>query len=384
MSHYLRSFALILVMSSGLVVYPVAAAQSAPAAQAPKPVDLDGILAKAMAGTATPALGALVIRDGKVAEYAVHGVRRNGHAGKVARDDAWLIGSTAKPMTAALLARLVDKRVIAWDATLATLLPDMAAAMRPEHRTVTLEQLLSHRSGLTENLRDATALDGFFTDTRPLPEQRAALVRAALAEAPAAAPGSEFVYSNTGFLVAALIAERATGKHFEDLMRDEVFQPLGMSSAGFGPVPKGGIHGHRAGKPAGPMLKSDDGVPMVYTSAGNVHMSLQDWARFCIDQVAGSRGGGTLLSAASYRRMQTAQPGSGAGMDWGIQDSIAGRKGPVLVHGGSDGNWLAWVVLFPTTRSGALVIANAAGDMGADKATHAVVGALLPGLGTAK
>jgi len=115
-----------------------------------------------------------------------------------------------------------------------------------------------------------------------------------------------------------------------------------------------------------------------------VHMSLQDWARFCLDQLAGSRGEGALLSPASYRLMQTAQPGSAAGLDWGVQDSIGGRSGPVLVHGGSDGNWLAWVVLFPASRSGALVIANAADDMGADKATHAVVAAILPTLSTAK
>src|SRR6476469_3764724 len=100
------------------------------------------------------------------------------------------------------------------------------------------------------------------------------------------------------FLIAALISERATGKHFEDLMQDEVFRPLGMTSAAFGPVPDYGIRGHRAGKPVGAMLKSADGVPMVYSSAGNVHMSLQDWARFCLDQLAGSRGEGALLSPA--------------------------------------------------------------------------------------
>lgn len=385
LTHYLRSFALLLALSPGFLISPSAHAQDTEqATQASKPVDLDSILAQVMAGTATPSLGALVIREGKVAEQAVRGMRRNDRAEQVRLDDAWLIGSTAKPMTVALVARLVDKGVLSWDGTLAALLPDLARAMRPEYQTVTLKQLLSHRSGLAENLRDEKALDAFFTDTRPLHEQRLALVGAALAEKPAAAPGSEFIYSNTGFLIAALISERATGKHFEDLMQDEVFNPLGMTSAAFGPVPDSGIHGHRAGKPAGPMLKSEDGVPMVYTSAGNVHMSLQDWARFCLDQLAGSRGEGALLSPASYRLMQTAQPGSGSGLDWGVQDSIGGRNGPVLVHGGSDGNWLAWVVLFPASRSGALVIANAADDMGADKATHAVVGAILPSLSTAK
>lgn len=355
-----------------------------PAALAPQSLDLDKVLAEAMTGTATPAMAALVIRDGKIAEHAVRGVRSNDRAKAATLDDAWLIGSTGKPMTAVLIARLVDRGVLSWNRTLASMLPDLAASMRPEYRSVTLVQLLSHRAGLPENLLDSKALDAFFTDTRALPRQRIALVREALTEAPVAAPGKEFGYSNTGFLIAAVIAERATGRRFEDLMREEVFKTLGMASAGFGPVPAGAIRGHRAGKPAGPMRKSEDGVPMLYTAAGNVHMSVQDLARFCLDQLAGSRGRGKLLSPKSYRLMQTAQPGSGSGMDWGVQDSIGGRKGPVLVHGGSDGNWLAWVVLFPAANSGVIVIANAAEDMGADKATHAVVAAILPTLAAAK
>lgn len=385
MAHYARSLALLIAIAPAyLVSTNVYARGTTPASHAAKPVALQTVLASAMKGTRVPALGALVIRDGKISQTAVRGVRRNDRTQSARVDDAWLIGSTAKPMTAALIARLVDKGVLSWDAPLSKLLPDLADHMRPEYRAVTLTQLLSHRAGLAENLQDAKALDAFFTDTRPLGEQRLELARAALAEAPTATPGGEFVYSNSGFLIAALVAERAAGRPFEDLMRDEIFQPLGMTSAAFGPVPGAGLHGHRAGKPAGPMLKADDGVPGVYTSAGNVHMSLRDWARFCIDQLEGSRGKGVLLSAASYGRMQTAQAGGGAGLDWGVQESMGGRKGPVLVHGGSDGNWLAWVVLFPKSNTGALVIANAADDMGADKATHSVVGALLPGLSSAK
>lgn len=348
-------------------------------------VDLDVVLTAAMEGTATPAIGALVIRDGRIEQLAVRGVRRSDQSGAVDAADTWLIGSTGKPMTVALIARLVDQGVLDWSAPLSEMLPELSGRMRPEYRAVTLVQLLSHRSGLPENLTDATLLDAFFTDTRPLSQQRMALVAAALKEAPAAAAGGEFTYSNTGFLVAALIAERKTGKTFEALMEQEVFEPLKMASVGFGPTPEGQPRGHRAGAPVlQAPAKSDDGVPMVYTAAGNLHMSLHDWAQFCLDQLAGSQGRGALLSPASYRLMQAAQPGSPSGMDWGVQDSIAGRQGPVLVHGGSDGNWLAWAVLFPKSGTGVLVVANGAADMGADQATHKVMGALFPGLSPAK
>lgn len=369
-----------LVLSASLTAK--AASPEAPTTQAGK---LDAVLAAGMEGTATPAIGALVMRDGKVEQLAVRGVRRNDRTASVAADDTWLIGSTGKPMTVTLIAKLVDRGVLAWNTPLSEMLPDLSGSMRPEYRSTTLVQLLSHRSGLPENLTDTKLLDAFFTDTRALPEQRLALVTAALKEKPAAAAGGEFTYSNTGFLVAALIAERKTGKTFEALMQQEVFEPLKMASVGFGPTPDGQPLGHRAGAPVTHApAKSDDGVPMVYTAAGNLHMSLHDWAQFCLDQLAGSQGHGALLSSASYQLMQTAQPGSPSGMDWGVQDSIAGRKGPVLVHGGSDGNWLAWAVLFPQSNTGVLVVANGAADMGGDQATHKVMGALFPGLSPTK
>lgn len=346
--------------------------------------DLKARIAQAMQGTTTPAMGVLVIRDGKVAEHAVQGVRRNDAAPPATIDDQWMIGSTGKPITVAMIARLVEQGVLGWDTPLSTLLPDLAAQMQPAYRDVTLVQLLSHRAGLPENLTDAAALDAFFVDTRALPVQREAYVKAALAEAPMHPPGTEFAYSNSGFLIAAVIAERATGKEVEALMQREVFQPLGMTGAGFGPTPAGQPLGHRGGKPVTKApQKADDGVPPIYTAAGNLHMRLQDLALFAIDQLAGSQGKGTLLTPASYALMQTAQPGSGSGLDWGVQPSIAGRQGPVLVHGGSDGNWLAWVVLFPGQNNGVIAIANAAEDMGADQATMGVLGGLFAELAPA-
>jgi len=346
--------------------------------------DLKTRIAQAMHGTTTPAMGVLVIRDGKVAEHAAQGVRRNDAAPPVTIDDQWMIGSTGKPITVAMIARLVEQGVLGWDTPLSTLLPDLAAQMQPAYRDVTLVQLLSHRAGLPENLTDAAALDAFFVDTRALPVQRKAYVKAALAEAPVHPPGTEFAYSNSGFLIAAVIAERATGKDVEALMQSEVFQPLGMTGAGFGPTPAGQPLGHRGGKPVTTApQKADDGVPPIYTAAGNLHMRLQDLALFAIDQLAGSQGRGTLLTPASYALMQTAQPGSGSGLDWGVQPSIAGRQGPVLVHGGSDGNWLAWVVLFPGQNNGMIAIANAAEDMGADQATMGVLGGLFAELAPA-
>jgi CubicO group peptidase (beta-lactamase class C family) len=361
-----------------LVLLGACLVSAAAVARTPSRDDLDKVLASAMAASKTPAMGVLVIRAGQVAGSAVRGVRRADRSDPVQIGDQWLIGSTSKSQTVAMIARLVDRGVLSWDAPLSSLLPDLTGKMLPEYRAVTLTQLLSHHAGLPENVADLTFFEAFFNDPRPLPQQRLAYIEHALREASIYTPGTDFGYSNTGFLIAAAIAERATGLPYEELVRREVFQPLGMTTAGFGATDEGQPSGHNDGKPIGPSN------PLMFAPAGNIHMSLPDWSKFCLDQLAGAKGQGRLLSPASYRLMQTPQPNGPTGLDWGIQPSIAGRQGPVLVHGGSDGYWFAYIILFPGTGNGILVADNASPDMGGDAAAQAVLAALLPGLAPAK
>jgi CubicO group peptidase (beta-lactamase class C family) len=335
--------------------------------------DLGATLKSALAGTQTPAVTALVMRDGKVVESGVTGVRRNDRADPAQPDDVWLIGSDAKPMTAALIARLVDRGTLSWDTPLSRLLPELADGMRPEYRDVTLVQLLSHRAGLPHDISDLNFFNTFFAETRPLTQQRLAYLAAALKDAPAG-PAGKFSYSNTGFLLAAAVAEHATGLSYETLMRREVFAPLGMASVGFGITGEGQPQGHHGGKVA----TLADANPPMFAPAGNLHLSMADWAKFCLDQMDGYHGGGKLLKPATYRMTETRLPGAETGLAWGVADAIAGFEGPGLTHAGSDGNWYALVALFPETRSGVLVAANAGEDMGGDKADKAVLKALLP------
>jgi CubicO group peptidase (beta-lactamase class C family) len=347
------------------LVTGVAAAQDTAAADA---------LDSAMRGSAIPAMAVLEMRDGQVAHEAVRGVRRNDGPDPARPDDVWMIGSDAKPMTATLIAKLVDRHVLSWTAPLSTMLPTLADKMRPEYRGVTLLQLLSHHAGLPHDFSDESVLLPYFHDTRPLPEQRLEYLAKALGEAPVAAPGTKFEYSNTGFLLAAAIAERATNVPYETLVRREVFEPLGMRSVAFGSMHANQPQGHLDGKPA----KLEDTNPDLIAPAGNMAMSLRDWSAFCLDQMAGAQGHGKLLTQASYRLMQTVQPGGGsAGLGWGIQPNLAGHAGPVLMHAGSDGTGYAAVALFPASGRGLLVAANASDEMGGAKGARDVMMALM-------
>jgi len=361
----------------------VAAFTLAAAAAAAPSDELSAAIASAKSGSNVPAVGAVILRDGAVSAQAVLGVREAGGAAAVTLNDVWLIGSTGKVMTVAMIARLVERGLLAWDTPLDAMLPDMAKSMRPEYHKVTLVELLSHRAGFARDLCDEKTMAQFFRDGRPSAAQRLRYVAAALTDKPEAQAGI-FSYSNAGFIVAAVIAERAAHASYEELMGAEVFKPLGMTRTGFGNTGEGQNRGHQHGKPMRHMASLEDGAPRMYAPAGFLHMSLEDWARFNLDQLAGAAGKGKLLSPASYRLMQTAQPGSPAGLDWGVQQSIAGRQGPVLVHQGSDGNWLAIAVLFPEQGTGALMVANAGPDMGGEKVLMGLAGKLFVQLSPAK
>lgn len=340
--------------------------------------DLGPVLVKAMEGTKVPAMAMLEMRHGQVTDEGVAGVRRNDRPGPARIGDNWHIGSDGKPMTATLIARLVDQGVLSWDAPLSQLLPELSAGMRPEYRSVSLRQMLSHRAGFDHDVKDTDFFMAFFADKRPLPAQRLAYVTRALSEAPVAPPGTKFSYSNTGFLLAAVVAEHATHRSYEALMRSELFAPLGMTGVVFGATREGQPQGHVNGAPAA----VKDGNPDMFAPAGNMNMSLGDWSRFCLDQMAGPRGQGRILKPETYRYMQTPVTPGESGIAWGVQDKAVGRKGPALVHGGSDGTWYALVVLYPESGDGMLVAANAGEEMGGDAATKAALSAVAPTLST--
>ena len=124
--------------------------------------------------------------------------------------DVWHIGSDGKAMTATMVSRLVDKGVLHWDTPLDQMLPELAADMRPEYRKVTLLQLLSHHAGLPHDYHDDNAVAPFYTDKRPLREQRLAYLKLAVTDAPVNTPGTAFSYSNTGFVLRCRWGSRNT------------------------------------------------------------------------------------------------------------------------------------------------------------------------------
>jgi CubicO group peptidase (beta-lactamase class C family) len=335
---------------------------------------LKSTLGNLTATSGLPAMAAAVVNAQGAVFSAASGVRRKGAADPVTVRDAWHIGSDTKAMTAALYARLVDRNKARWGATLPDLFPSLAAGMDPAWRAVSIEQLMSHRAGLDDV--GVPWLIAARADKRPLIEQRLATARDKLSKPPAK-PVGQFSYANVGYIIVGSAIEQILKTPWEEAIAAEVFQPLGMRDAGFGP-PKGEApQGHRLNPLTGALTAMGDGPaadnPAALGPAGTVHVTLDDWASFIRVFLDPKQ---TFLKPDSLQHLITPPPGADYAMGWGIADDP--KAGRLLLHAGSNTMWFAQAVIAPEHNAAVLATTNCATDL-AQKAIAALTRALLLG-----
>ena len=322
--------------------------------------------------------------DGKIEAQVAIGVRASGTPRQRSRlKDRWHLGSDTKAMTATLIARLVEQGYLGFDDTMAKLFPGIAARMNPalsrRHGDATAD---SHLGPARADVRRGNDRVPWPSSRREkgLRAQRAALVVYYLSRRPASKVG-EFPYSNIGYTILGAIAEERTGRTWEDLIRGEVWKPLGIRDAGFGPpgtfLLSRPADGARAARTAStcrsiPPRASSDNPPAI-GPAGTVHISLRDWLLFAQDQLDGEHGQGKLLKPESYRRLHTAVAQNYA-MGWGVLRDQDGSIS-LLTHTGSNGYWVADVRIVPKRNLIMLTALNAGGDA-AEKADRDIGKAL--------
>ncbi|MBN2271174.1 MAG: beta-lactamase family protein [Sedimentisphaerales bacterium] len=316
-----------------------------------------------------PALAAAVIVDGKTAAWDATGFRRYGTDVRVTAEDKFHIGSCTKAMTATLVAMLVDRGKLSWDTTLAQALPELAEDMHPDYRDVTLRHLLAHRAGLAPSDR-SWPKEKSFMDMHNLPgtatDQRLAYAKMMLAQEPEAKPGEKYIYSNAGYSILGLIAERAMNKPWETLMKEMLFEPLHMGSAGSGAMGTPGSirqpwqHRMENGKvqPIEPGPLSDN--PLVLAPAGTVHCSMRHWAAFVAAHLDGPKGKGGLLEPDTFKVLHDPDFGGNYSGGWQITHR-QWADGKVLTHTGSNNMNFAVVWMAPKRNFAVLVASNQGG-----------------------
>jgi CubicO group peptidase (beta-lactamase class C family) len=314
-----------------------------------------------------PAIGAAVVQaDGSVTT-AVIGVRQLGMPEVVRLEDPWHLGSCGKAMTATMIAMLVEEGVIGWETTIAEALPSMAALMHESYRNVTLEQLLTGRGGVPASF-PAKLWDDLMAFGGSAMEGRELLARGILSQPPEVAPGTAYIYSNPSWVIAGLMAEHAAKRPFETLMRQKLFDPLGMKTAGFGAPGNGGplpteARGHTSERiPVEPGPRADN--PPALAPAGTVHCSMEDWAKFIALQLRGVAGTDETLSRESWAKLLNPPeppPVQDAAMGWVIK-AREWAGGVAMTHDGSNTMWHSVAWMAPRKGFAVLVATNIGGS----------------------
>jgi CubicO group peptidase (beta-lactamase class C family) len=330
-------------------------------AQTPNDAALTALAETTRQAWNSPAAGMMQIRDGEV-RIGVAGLRVDGEIEAVTPDDLWHIGSNTKSITATLVARLAERGEISWDDTVGELLGGHVDTIDPGFRDVTFRHLLSHHSGAPANIgmmhMIRFRMEG--VEGRPMPEQRLDYAGHILSQPPAHEPGTRFVYSNAGYVIAGAMLEQALGEPWEVLVEREVMTPLGIDDFGFGaPGSADRIdqpRGHRNGL-FGNLVAMTGGEadnPPVLGPAGTLHISLPGYARYLQAHIDGARGeDGDFLSAQSWALLHTAPFQPGYAMGWGLGSDA-------LQHSGSNTLWVMHTVLVPEQQLGAVIVTNRA------------------------
>jgi CubicO group peptidase (beta-lactamase class C family) len=262
------------------------------------------------------------------------------------------VASISKVFTATLAMILAEDGVVMLDTPVIEYLPDLRLADDEVQRTITLRHLLSHGSGLHGD---------FFID---MGQGEDALERA-IAEfhtlRQVYRPDELWAYTNSGFHMAGRVLEVAGGKPFDVLMRERVFEPLGMERSCFfahemlcwphavGHAPT--APGSREHRVAGQYY------PRNRLPAGGVASNARELLRFAEFHMGDGEG---VLSAASLAAMREPQRKAGNwAHEWGIGWDIRTIDGiQVIGHGGSINGFKSQLTVIPERRTAFVMLTN--------------------------
>lgn len=327
---------------------------------------IDDLVNAELASMKVPGIAVLVMRDGKVVKEKGYGFANLEHKIPVNALTLFQSGSTAKQFTAAGILLLAEDGKLDLDDRLAQYFPDAPASW---HR-ITIRNLLTHTSGI-KDYGDEFDYRRDYTDAELL---------AVMQKLPLEfEPGTQWSYSNSGYLILGMLTSQLAGKHWSEFQRERIFQPLGMSTTQV--INDRAVVPHRAAgyqlDDSGEIVNQDWIAPTFNRLAdGALYFSIRDLAAW--EKALNQR---ALLKAESYKAWwMPMQFSNGSHYPYGFGWFFSEQHGqPVIEHGGSWQGFRASVTRYPQQKLAVIVLANAAHAQ-PEALSHAIAGLLYPGL----
>lgn len=297
-------------------------------------------------------------------------------------DDIVHLGSCTKAMTAVIIGQLCTEGKLRLDSTLKEVFREDARVAESEWGGVTINELLQHRSGATVNFWLYQSFDAKHPDS--VIDARRELLQSLCKKKRPSTPG--YVYSNVGFILLGHVAEHLEKKSWEEMIMERLFRPLGMSSAGFGPVGTpdgtpantasfdGRAWGHtqsvnlfqsaksflgEKSKPSFAPVQLDNA--RCFGPAGRVHMNLIDWSKFVLAFATDDGNHRLKISSEIWREMLTPHQATSAGNQYASGWIVFDKPefgGRAYFHNGTNTFWYCYAVAMPGKHCCILVATN--------------------------
>jgi CubicO group peptidase (beta-lactamase class C family) len=333
----------LLLVTAGLARAAQPAATPPPASAA----RFEAVLAAAYAAD-QPGAVAIVVKDGRVLYRGARGMASLELGVPLQPDMVFRLGSITKQFTAAAVMLLAAEGKLALDDPIEKHLPGYPT----QGHTITIEHLLTHTSGI----QSYTDMPGWMT-TRIVNDMTVQeLVDGFKKEPMQFAPGKEFRYNNSGYVLLGAIIEKVSGKSYEAFLVERIFTPLGMTSTHYGsngPIIPKRVEGYTRD---GEATRNASYLSMTQPyAAGSLVSSVDDLARWDAALSAG-----TLLSPAQLERMwrpYTLADGKPSRYGYGFATSTM-RSRPVVEHGGGIHGFSTYALRMPEDRVYVAVLSN--------------------------
>lgn len=305
-----------------------------------------------------PAVSVAVIRGGKLAWAKAYGLKQAGTAEAPDGDTVFSVGSVSKVAAATIALRLVDAGTLSLDRDVNQYLRRWQIPQNQFNadRPVTLRMLLSHTGGLSvsgfPDFQPDEKLPGVLDTLDGRPPSKTEPVRVMFP------PGSAPQYSGGGTTVVQLLIEDVTGKEFDAVARELLFQPLGMNRSTFAnplPASHGNIARAHDAKGA-PTALPRGWETMPELAASGLWTTPSDYARLVIALLQSNQGApGALLRPETAREMMTPVGPSRVGLGPFIDGRGLTRR---FSHSGSNDSYKAWMEGHLATGDGLVIFTN--------------------------
>ncbi len=337
----LRAIFIFILLAASL---PQAQAQAPSAALREK---VDAMVRQALTSTGVPSASIAIVQGGAIAYLQAYGAGRIEPHTPALPSMRYSIGSISKQFTAAAVLLLAEQGKLSLDDPVSRFVPNLTRG-----NEVTIRELLSHTSGYQDYwpqdyvppfmLQPITAekiLDQW--GRKPLDFD----------------PATEWQYSNTNFVIAGLIIEKASGVPLLQFLSERIFAPLGMKSVmniDQNRLTETDATGYLRYALGPPRLAPKEGKGWLF-AAGELAMRAEDLAKWDISMINQS-----VLRPASYAQMEKEVVlKNGLGTRYGLGVSVRQESGQrAIEHGGEVSGFTAHNTVFPEARMAVVVLVN--------------------------